>query len=111
MSLKSLNRKRVELDTEQVDAVDVRWMQKELKEYGIDFAIRKSKTTPEKYDIFFKTRDYAQLEVALQECLAADPKEKGKLPLRFRLQNAVEQAKDNALENVRSMKVREEKEI
>lgn len=96
-SLKQLNKQNVELSASTVPDQDMIALKKELKEYGVDFAITQG-DAPNTSTIFFKTKDHEQFNVFLSNYWKRSDLAKSAGPsrpsIRERIQMAVEKAKN-----------------
>lgn len=60
-SLKDLNKKGRALENVNIDAADLRVIQRQLKKDGIDFAIKKD-TSNDVFNLYFKSQDVNQID-------------------------------------------------
>jgi hypothetical protein len=65
-SLKKLNRKNRALENIPVSGQDLLGLQRELRQYGVDYAVTARKTEPGVFDIYFKGGDVNQIQSALR---------------------------------------------
>ena len=65
-SLKNLNRKNRALEDIPVSGKDLLGLQRELRRYGVDYAVTARKTEPGLFDIYFKGGDINQIQAALK---------------------------------------------
>lgn len=77
-SLRKLNLQERQLDSIPVTKADLRSFQRELKSFGIDFAVRKSASEPDTFKVYFKAMDVSQLQNALENYTAKSFKKDNK---------------------------------
>ncbi len=65
-SIKKLNRKNRALENIPVSGRDLLGLQRELRQYGVDYAVTLRKTEPGTFDIYFKGGDINQIQSALR---------------------------------------------
>jgi len=65
-SIQKLNRKNRALENIPVSGKDLLGLQRELRQYGVDYAVTTRKTEPGVFDIYFKGGDINQIQSALQ---------------------------------------------
>jgi hypothetical protein len=92
-SIKQLNRKGKNLDSIPVVDKDVKGVERELKKLGVDFAVRKSKSEENTYQIYFKAADVAQIKTALEDYMKRNMKQQDKPTIKEKMQDAVKEAK------------------
>ena len=68
---------------------DLRSFKRELKSYGVDFAIKKDPTQPNSYTVYFKGKDAAQIQNALKNCIAKQFSKSQKPSLKERIKNVL----------------------
>ncbi len=66
MSLKELNSKNLQLKDIPLSSDDLKGMEKELKKYGVDYAIKQDISEKDTYKVFFKAKDISSIELALK---------------------------------------------
>lgn len=66
-SIQKLNRKNRALENIPVSGRDLLGLQRELRQYGVDYAVTARKTEPGVFDIYFKGGDINQIQSALQK--------------------------------------------
>lgn len=74
-TIKELNRQGRELNSVETDSQKMREVKKELKAYGVDFAVEKDRTNDKMY-IWFKGQDVERIQKALENLIAGEGKEK-----------------------------------
>lgn len=83
MSVKELNAQGQGLTSFELQKDDgIRQFEKVARKYGIDYAVRKTKDTPPKYVVFFKSKDKESMDNAFKEFLTAQLRQKKREPLR-----------------------------
>lgn len=91
-SLKKLNTQNQALQDIPITAKDMRGFKRELRSYGVDYAIKKDLSQPDTFKVYFKGRDTGQIENALKNHMA---KQLDKKPsIKERMQKAIEKAKE-----------------
>lgn len=93
-SLKELNKQDQELHDMPLSKKDLKYLKRELKSYGIDFAIKKNPTQPESYTLYFKGKDAAQIQNALKNCVAKQFAKSQKPSLKERIKNVINKHAD-----------------
>ena len=73
------------VSTMDVSDKDIKDFQKVARKYGVDYAVRKTKDTPPKYVVFFKSKDQDSMESAFKEFTAKKVRQKGRVPFRKQL--------------------------
>ena len=63
----------------------IKEFEKIARKYGVDYAVRKTKDTPPKYVVFFKSKDQDSMESAFKEFTAKKVRQKGRVPFRKQL--------------------------
>lgn len=66
ISLNQLNKQNLQLKDIPIYSKDLRGIEKELKKYGVDYAIKQDLSRNETYKIFFKAKDISSIELALR---------------------------------------------
>lgn len=89
-SVKKLERQNSQLEMVEVPDQDCRKLRQQLRRYGVDFAVLRDKSAPEKLTICFKSRDTSLIKTALEKCLAdaVKPDRTARQPIRELLQKA-----------------------
>lgn len=89
-SVKKLERQNSQLEMVEIPDQDCRKLRQQLRRYGVDFAVLRDKSTPEKLTICFKSRDTNLIKTALEKCLAdaVKPDRTTRQPIRELLQKA-----------------------
>lgn len=65
-SIKELNKQGVELTNNVVSSVDLKPFEKELRKFGVDYAVIKDNTNTNTYNVYFKAKDVSQIDAALK---------------------------------------------
>ena len=65
-SIRKLNRKNRPLESIPLAGEDLSGMQRELRRYGVDYAVIARKPEPDTYDVYFKGADISQIQTALR---------------------------------------------
>ncbi len=68
-SISKLNKHNATLDNIDVEKTQLKSFKKELKKFGVDFAVMKDKNTKD-YKVFFKGKDIEQIQFALKNQIA-----------------------------------------
>lgn len=66
MSLRELNKQNLQLKDIPLSSKDLKGMEKELKRYGVDYAIKQDLSQKDTYKVFFKAKDISSIELALK---------------------------------------------
>ena len=86
MSVKELNAQGQGLSSFEMKKDDgIRQFERIARQYGVDFAVRKTKDTPPKYVVFFKARDQDSMDNAFKEFMTKKVRQKDRLPFRQQL--------------------------
>lgn len=93
-SLKELNRKGKALESIPVINADYKGLQSELKKFGVDYAVRKSITEKDTYEIYFKGTDIQQIQTALKNYMTKSLRQKEQSTIRQRIAAAMEKARE-----------------
>ena len=91
-SLKKLNEQNQALQDIPITAKDLKAFKRELKSYGVDYAIKKDLSQPDTFKIYFKGRDTGQIENALKNHMARQFEKEKKPSIRERMQQAKEKS-------------------
>ena len=91
--IEKLNMQGKQLENVTLMDEDIKSFRKELKKYGVDFAVVKDKQTGE-HSVFFKGQDIERVYMSLEKVLntAIDRSDKGKKPAKEIMQEAVKKA-------------------
>ena len=71
ITLKELNKQKLQLKDIPLSSKDLKGMERELKKYGVDYAIKQDISKDETYKVFFKAKDIDSIEVALKNYTAS----------------------------------------
>lgn len=95
-SLRRLNMQERQIDSIPVTKADLRGFQRELKGFGIDFAIRKSILESDTFKVYFKAMDVSQLQNALENYTAKSFKKdnKQKTSIKQRMEEAKKKSRE-----------------
>ncbi len=66
ISLKELNKQNLQLKDIPLSSKDLKGMEKELKKYGVDYAIKQDLSQKDTFKVFFKAKDISAIELALK---------------------------------------------
>ena len=84
ISVKELNAQGQGLTSFELKKDDgIRQFERIARKYGVDYAVRKTKDTPPKYVVFFKSKD--SMDNAFKEFLTSQIRKKSREPLRKKL--------------------------
>ena len=93
-SLKKLNRKGNTLDSIPVTNEDLKGLQRELRNYGVDYSARKSNSEKDTYEVYFKGTDITQIQSALKSYAAKSLQQRERPTVKERMVAAVQKAKE-----------------
>lgn len=65
-TLKELNKQKLQLKDIPLSSKDLKGMEKELKKYGVDYAIKQDLSRKDTFKVFFKAKDISAIELALK---------------------------------------------
>ncbi len=91
-SIKKLNRKNRALENIPIAGMDLRGMQRELRRYGVDYAVTARNAEPGTYDIYFKGGDISQIQTALRTYAWNSFHRSQRPMIKDRMRSAVEKA-------------------
>lgn len=66
ISLKELNKQNLQLKDIPLSSKDLKGMERELKKYGVDYAIKQDLSETDTFKVFFKAKDISAIELALK---------------------------------------------
>lgn len=72
MSLKELNKQNLQLKDIPLSEKDLKGMEKELKKYGVDYAVKQDLSEIDTYKVFFKAKDISSIELALKNYTSSE---------------------------------------
>ena len=86
MSVKELNAQGQGLTSFELQKDDgIRQFERIARKYGVDYAVRKTKDSPPKFVVFFKSKDKDSMDNAFKEFLSSQVRKKNREPLRKKL--------------------------
>ena len=91
-SVKKLNRKNRALENIPVSGMDLHGLQRELRQYGVDYAVTARKSEPGVFDIYFKGGDINQIQAALHTYAVNHFHRQQRPSILDRMRTAVERA-------------------
>lgn len=71
ITLKKLYKQNLQLKDIPLSSGDLKGMERELKKYGVDYAIKQDMSKRETYKVFFKAKDIESIELALKNYTAS----------------------------------------
>lgn len=99
-SIKKLNSKGKPIDSIPVSDLELKALGKELKKFGVDYAVRKRVSEKGIYDIYFKGSDVVQIRAGLRD-YSSKVQNQGFKPqrpsIKERMKAAVEKAKSQKI--------------
>ena len=93
-NLRKLNRKGNTLDSIPVTNADLKGLQRELRNYGVDYSARKSISEKDTYELYFKGTDITQIQSALKNYAAKSLQQRERPTMKERMASAVQKAKE-----------------
>ena len=66
MTLKELSKENLQLKDIPLAEKDLKGLEKELKKYGVDYAVKQDLSEKDTYKVFFKAKDISSIELALK---------------------------------------------
>lgn len=94
-SLKQLNRKGNALDSIPVINADLRGLQRELRNYGVDYSAMKSNSEKNTYEVYFKGTDITQIQASLKNYAAKSLQKRERPTIKERMAAAVQKSKEH----------------
>lgn len=91
-SLKELNKQSAELQDIPMDGKDVKLFEKELRQYGVDYAVKKDGNQMNTYTVFFKAKDISLIDNALKSYTSKQFTRENKPSIKQQMQKAVEKS-------------------
>lgn len=82
MSLKDLYKQNLQLKDIPLSSIDLKGMEKELKKYGVDYAIKQDLSEKDTYKVFFKAKDISSIELALKNYTSKEFSQNRKMSLK-----------------------------
>ncbi|MGL5973416.1 MAG: PcfB family protein [Oscillospiraceae bacterium] len=105
-TIKNLNAQNLALDSIPIENRDIKKIRKELKEYGLDFAVKQSKIDINKYYIYFKGKDINRVETALKEYIGKE------INMDTRKDKSIEDTKKQTInEQIKKVKVEKNEQV
>lgn len=99
LSLKDLNKQNQTLKALDLKKNDINGLQKELRLYGVSYAIKRDVSNKNCYKVYFKAKDTVQIKNALTDYTA---KKFQKSSIKEKMKGAIEKAAKQILENDKS---------
>lgn len=79
----------------KVDSGNLKSFDKFAKKYGVEYAVKKDKSTdPPTYHLFFKANDYSAIDSAVKDYLKDNEKKLNRVPIKERLSNFKAEVKE-----------------
>ena len=91
-TLKDLNKQNAELQNIPISEKDVKNFEKELRKFGVDYAVKKDVTQANSYVVYFKARDITQIDDALKSYTTKQFSRENRPSIKERINRAVEKA-------------------
>lgn len=95
-SIGKLNRKNRPLESIPLAGEDLSGMRRELRRYGVDYAVIARKPDPDTYDIYFKGADISQIQTALRTYARISLQRAQRPTIRERMHYAHEKARQQS---------------
>ncbi len=93
MSVKDLVKQNQGVTDVEISTTGIRDFERIARKYGIDFAVKKSRTQPLKYLVFFKSKDADALNAAVEEYAALKTSKDGRTSVIEQLNKLKEKVK------------------
>lgn len=102
-SIKDLAKQNQGMTNIEITDKNIKTFEKYARKYGVDFALKKDKTSdPPKYMVFFKAKDTDAITAAFREYTADLMKKKEKPSVIQRLKEMKQKVKDNIIDRVKN---------